>query len=58
MAELKPCPFCGGEVELFENNNAFLGRWYIFCPKCGIETGLYIKPEYIVEKWNRRADNG
>lgn len=54
MNELKPCPFCGGEVELFENNNAILGRWYIFCPKCGIETGLYIKPEYIVEKWNRR----
>lgn len=53
MSELKPYPFCGGEVELFENNNAC----YIFCPKCGIETGLYIKPEYIIERWNRRADN-
>lgn len=48
MAELKPCPFCGGEAKV-----AFAHPWYMLkrlhnryvfagCPKCGIATNLYL----------------
>ena len=28
---------------------------YIYCPECDFESGVYSKPKFIVEKWNRRA---
>ena len=58
MAELKPCPFCGGEaiLETLEGNSP--EAYYVYCPKCNFESGLYSEPDFIVEKWNRRADNG
>ena len=59
MTKLKPYPFCGGEVELVMSewrDNPY--NCYIFCPHCCFESGIYSKPEYVVEKWNRRVDNG
>jgi Lar family restriction alleviation protein len=63
MAELKPCPFCGGE--------AHLDREEIFCDICGakmpIELYVYGSvacdrfPTYqearaeMIESWNRRV---
>jgi tRNA(Ile2) C34 agmatinyltransferase TiaS len=55
MAELKPCPFCGGEA-------AFIGETAtIKCKKCGgafIVTNPFISRMESAEAWNRRADNG
>ena len=36
MAELKPCPFCGGEVELLDFTDRLYGFWdyKIKCKKC------------------------
>ena len=36
MNELKPCPFCGGEVELFDYTDRMYGFWdyKIACKKC------------------------
>ena len=59
MDELKPCPFCGGEVMLLEGDEARMRNgFFIFCTCCCFESGAYIKAEYIVEKWNRRVTDG
>lgn len=52
MAELKPCPFCGGEA-------AFIGETAtIKCKKCGgavIVTNPFMSRMESAEAWNRRA---
>lgn len=64
MIELKPCPFCGGEAEYFEEriyimNNAFLMG--VKCKDCG---GAYMDadkkkcPNDMFRAWNRRTDIG
>lgn len=61
--ELKPCPFCGGEIKLDEDD------FYMFCcDKCGagitfakeLEDGTATdcNKKESIEKWNRRANNG
>lgn len=68
MAELKPCPFCGGEMSLVytSKDNAF----YVFhktaraAENCPIDemfkiTRLKVKSlSCAADAWNRRADNG
>lgn len=29
--------------------------FYIYCPECYFESGVYSEPKFIVEKWNRRC---
>ena len=55
MANLKPCPFCGGEVILETVDGNSPEECYIYCPECGFESGVYSDPKFIVEKWNRRC---
>lgn len=57
MTELKPCPFCGGEAILETVDGNSPEECYIYCPECDFESGVYSEPKFIVEKWNRRADN-
>lgn len=54
MSNLKPCPFCGKEVELF---SLMYGRYCIRCMDCHIGTDFSEFAEILVEKWNRRAEN-
>ena len=72
MAELKPCPFCGGTaIELnrkTRENFAFINgvvkrrtlseRFQIKCENCpcGTYFGFYL--EDVIEAWNRRAEDG
>ena len=58
--ELKPCPFCGGEVTAdnihFSHNNA---TYYLECPNCFVHFGAnhkgdYGSPEEVVDEWNTR----
>lgn len=55
--ELKPCPFCGEEVEMVGHNNG--SPFMIFCENCSLEFG--IEKDYhsweVIEAWNRRSDN-
>lgn len=61
---LKPCPFCGGEAEMYVDTDSVMGKfWYIRCKKCYCRgTGVYefgkqLEPqeEYaaIIGAWER-----
>lgn len=57
MAELKPCPFCGGEVE---ETGGSCNK--VKCRKCGTSVALktaWNTNAYIeaVEAWNRRVND-
>lgn len=59
MFDLKPCPFCGGEAEVFRGTT--YGFHYLYeprCIKCECALGVYETEEQAIEAWNRRADNG
>ena len=56
MAELKPCPFCGGEE--FEVVSVYGEEYYVNClncTTCGPGGETY---EEAIEAWNRRAEDG
>ena len=68
MAELKPCPFCGGDAEekyirrkkvfakfKFPYNTHFV---YIQCKLCSASSCVKHTREEAIEAWNRRVDNG
>lgn len=65
MDELKPCPFCGGEVEETGGSCNFgkkIMTLNVKCRKCGTSVALktaWKTNAYLeaVEAWNRRADN-
>ena len=51
--ELKPCPFCGGEAELWDNK--LENKLYcVICRECECMTPVSLTEERVVELWNRR----
>lgn len=64
--KLKPCPFCGGKVEIINiindeeltiNGNCFV----VHCDNCESETCFWrncMSEERTAKKWNRRAESG
>lgn len=53
--ELKPCPFCGGEAENFEDDGNFGVRC---CNSACIGNDLeprYSSEHFAIKGWNRRA---
>ena len=56
-AELKTCPFCGGEAEIFHSLFT-AAEYYAMCNKCDARIGVYWTPREAVEAWNRRAKDG
>lgn len=66
MAELKPCPFCGGtnvevlnEVEA-QPDLALIGltkdNWFVCCNSCFAGGGVRRTAAEAVEAWERRDD--
>jgi hypothetical protein len=55
MAEIKACPFCGGEAEL--DGKSDKKNYQVWCPLCStIQMGeFYDTPEEAISAWNRRA---
>ena len=63
MAEVKPCPFCGGKPVLRDVvQRWFLSKpkvyYYIQCSCCGTRSCLDEEPLIVTARWNRRAEDG
>ena len=52
--ELKPCPFCGGKAEFFEDE--FFCRYSVVCTECGAGTDTYGVERDAMDAWNRRIE--
>ena len=57
MSELKPCPFCGADAELYQTNDT--RNFRVICQKCPASVGRYWyhRKADAIKAWNRRADN-
>ena len=59
MAELKPCPFCGGKA--FSINVlptfGFDVMYRAICEDCNISTPPKRTKEKAIKAWNRRAED-
>ena len=60
MEELKCCPFCGGEAEIYYHPREDEGLYavYIFCKHCDASSRPFLNEKIAIEAWNRRVDNG
>lgn len=47
--KLLPCPFCGGEAEIFGDK-----KHWIYCPNCCSETKSFKTKKEAIERWNTR----
>lgn len=60
MAELKPCPFCGGEAAMLRMKG--LKRFFFnptvkrpTCTKCGATIFVWFSEDVAARAWNRRS---
>lgn len=55
MAELKPCPFCGGEAKV----SLILGNYGVACTKCqgSVLNIPYQTRNQAIKAWNKRAES-
>ncbi len=73
MAELKPCPFCGGKGKAVEKTDCighgeFVSTTFVRCTSCGATgrkiTNWEFKGDCLdrgwiaINEWNRRAEDG
>ena len=58
MYELKNCPFCGGEAEIYRHYPPFGGRVRVAvrCTVCGCRSKEWGRVDKAVENWNRRLN--
>ncbi len=54
MAELKKCPFCGGEAKL-NYVGTCIPLYFISCEECGCKQESSIHKEAVINAWNNRA---
>ena len=55
MAELKPCPFCGGRKLAV---NGWCEQYWVTCSECETEGPSGETQTEAKEAWNRRATDG
>ena len=57
--ELKPCPFCGGDVELRDEMDGRDETYVIHCNKCHMNFEKFVWRGYgestVMKEWNRRV---
>ena len=58
-AELKPCPFCGGEAKVYETNMGidFCSSWWnVECNDCEAMMEGFGSEKIAIRVWNTRAE--
>lgn len=57
MAELRKCPFCGGEARIVVHHNEELSwvRYAVECYRCNTQSDKYRLATLAEEAWNRRV---
>ncbi|MBQ8692025.1 MAG: Lar family restriction alleviation protein [Synergistaceae bacterium] len=50
--ELKPCPFCGGEALIRQDQYS---RSYVVCPQCDTRSAARLDAARAAAAWNRRV---
>lgn len=55
MSELKPCPLCWGEVEVYNPMPGYNGGYGIYCPTCDSYFQHGDSDKEAAEAWNSRA---
>ena len=57
MADLKPCPFCGGKAIAYKEPNYVVNitRYKVICEVCSAQMYRGTMSE-VIEAWNARAD--
>ena len=58
MAELKPCPFCGGKAVIEQHTEWGWAQFEVGCTVCNCRLSAYNTATNAIMAWNRRADNG
>lgn len=63
MADLKPCPFCGGKASMYDQYETKFTRHYIevSCQSCGASMLDFNKDHClydVIRAWNRREKDG
>ncbi len=60
MAELKPCPFCGGEARFTCWINPYKDRYGVAClsDDCNVSIFAGLSKEEAARRWNRRVGDG
>lgn len=57
MARLEPCPFCGGEGQLYVYPNHITTEYNVQCLGCGASSRYSNSEIDVIEAWNRRMEN-
>ena len=59
MINLKKCPFCGSDAEIFSTRDYLKKTFYrIHCKKfCCLQVNFYSSEIAAVEAWNRRVND-
>jgi Lar family restriction alleviation protein len=50
QVELLPCPFCGGEADIF----APYSDWHVQCMSCGATGPSKVYKNRAIDRWNTR----
>ena len=56
--ELKPCPFCGEKATISKRYHDAVKQevYYVYCIKCGMQSGWSETEEKLRKTWNRRVN--
>ena len=55
--KLKPCPFCGAEVEVVKDFESCFEGYSVWCENCHSSSAIYYDKTDAVEAWNRRPND-
>lgn len=54
--ELKPCPFCGGEIRIVRLRGSYGEPWYARCDRCEVSGYYYKTEDQAIEAWSDRPE--